>query len=68
MTSGTPSIPGPSPQQAEIAYADSHCHLNYEGLAGQTDEVLRRMAQAGVRRALNVCTTLEEAKGKKTNK
>ena len=61
MTSGTPSIPGPSPQQAEVAYADSHCHLNYEGLAGQTDEVLRRMAQAGVRRALNVCTTLEEA-------
>ncbi len=51
----------PMPANAELAFADSHCHLNYEGLAGRTDEVLQRMAQAGVRRALNVCTTLEEA-------
>jgi len=40
---------------------DSHCHFNYDGLAGRTPEILDRMAQAGVMRALNVCTTLTEA-------
>lgn len=40
---------------------DSHCHLNYPGLSERTDEVLRRMREAGVGRALNICTTLEEA-------
>ena len=44
-----------------LEFADSHCHLNYEGLREQTDEVLARMRAAGVRRALNVCTTLQEA-------
>lgn len=62
MNSAAPLRPEPpTPANAELAFADSHCHLNYEGLAGRTDEVLQRMAQAGVRRALNVCTTLEEA-------
>ena len=62
MNSAAPLHPEPPmPHTAELAFADSHCHLNYEGLAGRTDEVLQRMAQAGVRRALNVCTTLEEA-------
>ena len=62
MNSAAPLRPEPpTPPNAELAFADSHCHLNYEGLAGRTDEVLQRMAQAGVRRALNVCTTLEEA-------
>ncbi|MGA1692032.1 MAG: TatD family hydrolase [Burkholderiaceae bacterium] len=62
MNSAAPLHPKlPMPHNAELAFADSHCHLNYEGLAGRTDEVLQRMAQAGVRRALNVCTTLEEA-------
>ena len=42
-------------------FADSHCHLNYEGLSLRTDEVLQAMAAAGVTRALNICTTLEEA-------
>lgn len=40
---------------------DSHCHLNYPGLVEQTGEVLARMRAAGVHRALNICTTLEEA-------
>jgi TatD DNase family protein len=44
-----------------LEFADSHCHLNYEGLRDRTDEVLARMQEAGVRRALNVCTTLQEA-------
>ena len=62
MNSAAPLRPEPpTPANAELAFADSHCHLNYEGLAGRTDEVLQRMAQAGGRRALNVCTTLEEA-------
>lgn len=62
MNSAAPLRPEPpTPANAELAFADSHCHLNYDGLAGRTEEVLQRMAQAGVRRALNVCTTLEEA-------
>jgi TatD DNase family protein len=44
-----------------LEFADSHCHLNYEGLSQRTDEVLQAMACAGVTRALNICTTLEEA-------
>jgi TatD DNase family protein len=44
-----------------LEFADSHCHLNYDGLREQTEAVLDRMRAAGVRRALNVCTTLQEA-------
>ncbi len=44
-----------------LEFADSHCHLNYEGLSQRTDDVLQAMACAGVTRALNICTTLEEA-------
>ena len=44
-----------------LEFADSHCHLNYEGLSQRTDEVLQAMASAGVTRALNICTSLEEA-------
>ena len=40
---------------------DSHCHLNYPGLVENSEEVLARMRAAGVHRALNICTTLEEA-------
>jgi TatD DNase family protein len=39
---------------------DSHCHLAYPGLRERLDEVLAHMHQAGVTRALNICTTLEE--------
>ena len=39
---------------------DSHCHLAYPGLHERLDEVLQHMRQAGVNRALNICTTLEE--------
>jgi TatD DNase family protein len=42
-------------------FVDSHCHLNYPGLADRTDAVLAQMRAAGVRRALNICTTLEES-------
>ena len=44
-----------------IEYADSHCHLNYEGLKDKTQEVLLRMRESNVLHALNVCTTLEES-------
>ncbi len=47
--------------QASLEFADSHCHLNYEGLADRVEDVLARMREVGVRRALNVCTTLSEA-------
>ncbi len=45
----------------QLEFADSHCHLNYEGLSLRTEEVLHSMQEAGVTRALNICTTLEEA-------
>ena len=45
-----------------IEYADSHCHLNYDGLSDRTEEILRRMKESNVNQALNVCTTLEESK------
>ena len=44
-----------------LEFADSHCHLNYEGLAGRADEIVQAMRAAGVTRALNICTTMEEA-------
>ncbi|STZ75604.1 TatD family hydrolase [Bergeriella denitrificans] len=33
---------------------DSHCHLNFEGLAGRLDEVLANMAQQSVAQALAI--------------
>jgi TatD DNase family protein len=44
-----------------IEYADSHCHLNYEGLSDKTTEILGRMKKSNVTQGLNVCTTLEES-------
>jgi TatD DNase family protein len=41
-------------------YVDSHCHLAFPELAGDIDGVLARMSAAGVRRALSVCTRLDE--------
>ena len=38
---------------------DSHCHLNFDDLAGQLPAVLDRMDQAGVAAALCVSVTLE---------
>lgn len=45
-----------------MTFVDSHCHLNYPGLVERTDEVLDRMRKAGVVKALNICTTLEESR------
>ncbi len=42
-------------------FVDSHCHLNYPGLVEDTAGVIARMKAAGVRQALNICTTLEES-------
>ena len=41
-------------------FVDSHCHLNSPELAGNLPAVLAAMADAGVDRALCICTTLEE--------
>jgi TatD DNase family protein len=41
-------------------FVDSHCHLTFEGLSDRIDEVRAAMAEAGVDRALVICTTLEE--------
>lgn len=43
-----------------MRFTDSHCHLSFPELASQTEAVLARMADAGVGRALCICTTLEE--------
>ncbi len=44
-----------------IHFVDSHCHLNYPGLVEDPQGVLERMRAAGVAKALNICTTLEES-------
>ena len=41
-------------------FVDSHCHLSFPELAGRIDAIRADMAQAGVDRALCICTTLEE--------
>lgn len=41
-------------------YVDSHCHLSFPELAEKLPEIRIAMAEAGVDRALCICTTLEE--------
>lgn len=41
-------------------YVDSHCHLSFPELRSQIDVVRAEMHEAGVERALLICTTLEE--------
>jgi TatD DNase family protein len=41
-------------------YVDSHCHLSFPELSSQLPQIRQAMAQAGVDRALCICTTLEE--------
>jgi TatD DNase family protein len=41
-------------------FTDSHCHLNFPELRAELPAIRLAMAQAGVTRALCICTTLEE--------
>ncbi|MDO8906081.1 TatD family hydrolase [Hydrogenophaga sp.] len=41
-------------------FTDSHCHLSFPELHQQLPSILAAMAEAGVDRALCICTTLEE--------
>lgn len=41
-------------------YVDSHCHLTFTGLRENLPDIRTAMAEAGVDRALCICTTLEE--------
>ncbi len=41
-------------------YTDSHCHLSFPELRADLPRIREAMAQAGVSRALCICTTLEE--------
>jgi TatD DNase family protein len=41
-------------------YVDSHCHLTFPELADNLPAIRQSMEQAGVDRALCICTTLEE--------
>ena len=40
--------------------ADSHCHLNYKGLAEQQPDILARARAAGVTAMLNISTRESE--------
>lgn len=58
----TPTPAGLTPAElAGLGLVDSHCHLNYPGLVEDPAGVLSRMTSCGVVKALNICTTLEEA-------
>ena len=39
--------------------ADSHCHLDYENLFNQLDDVIKRAQSNNVKYLLTICTTLE---------
>lgn len=41
-------------------FTDSHCHLSFPELASDLPRIRQAMADAGVGRALCICTTLEE--------
>ena len=41
---------------------DTHCHLTFEGLAQQSEDVLRRAREAGVGRVVTVATTPADAR------
>src|SRR4051812_9689936 len=41
-------------------FVDSHCHLSFPELASRLPEIRQAMQDAGVDRALCICTTLEE--------
>lgn len=41
-------------------FVDSHCHLSFPELQSQLPQIRQAMAEAGVDRALCICTTLEE--------
>ncbi len=38
---------------------DSHCHLDHEPLFENIDEILKRSKDAGIKKLLTICTTLE---------
>ena len=38
---------------------DSHCHLDYEPLFNNLDEILKRSKDVGIEKLLTICTTLE---------
>ena len=39
---------------------DSHCHLDFPQFEGETDALVARAAEAGVRRMVTICTRLRE--------
>lgn len=45
---------------------DSHCHLTYEPLAGQLQDVLRRAGAAGVGGILTIGTTIDDSRAAST--
>lgn len=43
------------------ALVDSHCHLDFPDLAGETEAVIARAAAVGVTRMVTICTRLKNA-------
>ncbi|WP_297619936.1 TatD family hydrolase [uncultured Roseicyclus sp.] len=50
--------PMPAPQPEIV---DSHCHLDFDSLAGELPEVVARAQAAGVTRMVTICTRLRKA-------
>lgn len=51
---------GPAATPLPTMFTDSHCHLSFPELRDDLPGIRQAMAQAGVTRALCICTTLEE--------
>ena len=49
-------MPAPQPE-----IVDSHCHLDFDSLAGELPEVVARAQAAGVTRMVTICTRLRKA-------
>src|SRR3989338_265049 len=41
---------------------DVHCHLNFKGFEKDLDEVIKRASEAGVKKIINVGTSLESSR------
>ena len=41
---------------------DSHCHLDFEPLFENIDEIIKRSKKVGIEKLLTICTTLESFK------
>ena len=41
---------------------DSHCHLDYEPISSNLDDIIKRSKNEGIEKLLTICTTKESYK------